>query len=212
MDIIDQLIGKLIYLPAIIVGLSFHEFAHAAVASKLGDPTAKSLGRVTINPLAHIDVLGFLALLLIGFGWGKPVPIDPRYFKHRRRDEILVSLSGVTMNLILAILFTGILKLLDQSANPFFATAPGGILIQMLVGCIWINLVLLIFNLIPIPPLDGFHVLAEVLNLRRTPLYYQIYEKGPFLLLLLIFFNLTDLILGPGVQFAYQILFNLFFS
>lgn len=212
MDIIDQLIGKLIYLPAIIVGLSFHEFSHAAVASKLGDPTAKSLGRVTINPLAHIDVLGFLALLLIGFGWGKPVPIDPRYFKHRRRDEILVSLSGVTMNLILAILFTGILKLLDQSANPFFATAPGGILIQMLVGCIWINLVLLIFNLIPIPPLDGFHVLAEVLNLRRTPLYYQIYEKGPFLLLLLIFFNLTDLILGPGVQFAYQILFNLFFS
>lgn len=212
MDIIDQLIGKLIYLPAIIVGLSFHEFSHAAVASKLGDPTAKNLGRVTINPLAHIDVLGFLALLLIGFGWGKPVPVDPRYFKHRRRDEILVSLSGVTMNLLLAILFTGILKLIDQSANPFFATAPGGILIQMLVGCIWINLVLLIFNLIPIPPLDGFNVLAEVLNLRTKPYYYQIYEKGPFLLLLLIFFNVTDLILGPGVQFVYQIIFNLFFS
>ena len=90
-------------LPGIIIGLAFHEFAHAAVAFKLGDPTPKMQGRVTINPLAHIDPVGLAALLFAGFGWGVPVQINPSNFKKRRRDELLVSLAGVTMNLVIAI-------------------------------------------------------------------------------------------------------------
>ena len=103
---ISTIITKLLTLPGIILGLSFHEFAHAWMSNKLGDPTPKRQGRLTINPLAHIDWIGFLCLLLVGFGWGKPVEIDPRYYKHRRRDEFLVAIAGVTMNLILAIVFS----------------------------------------------------------------------------------------------------------
>ena len=102
----DLILTKILMLPGIIIGLSFHEFAHAWVSDKLGDPTPRRQGRVTINPLAHIDWIGFLALLLVGFGWGKPVQIDPGYYKNRRRDEFLVSIAGVTMNLILAVFFS----------------------------------------------------------------------------------------------------------
>lgn len=211
MDIMDSIIAKLIYLPAILIGLSFHEFAHAAVANYLGDPTAKRLGRVTINPLAHVDVLGFLALLIIGFGWGKPVPVNPAYFKHRKRDEILVSISGVTVNLILAFLFTGIVKILSVYSGSVFASNAGQILLSMLIACIWINLVLMVLNLIPIPPLDGFNVVAELLHLKERGVFYQIYEKGPILLLLLIFFNVIDLILSPAVQFLYNGITGIFF-
>ena len=101
-----MILTKLLMLPGIIIGLSFHEFAHAWMSDKLGDPTPRRQGRVTINPMAHIDPIGFLALLLVGFGWGKPVQIDPGYYKHRRRDEFLVGIAGVTMNLLLAIAFS----------------------------------------------------------------------------------------------------------
>ena len=102
-DPMNWLMGELMMLPGIIIGLAFHEFAHAAVAFKLGDPTPKMQGRVTINPLAHIDPVGLAALLFAGFGWGVPVQINPSNFKKRRRDELLVSLAGVTMNLVIAI-------------------------------------------------------------------------------------------------------------
>ena len=84
---INTIITKVLMLPGIIIGLSFHEFAHAWVSDRLGDPTPRRQGRVTLNPLAHIDWMGFICLVLVGFGWGKPVSIDPRYYKHRRRDE-----------------------------------------------------------------------------------------------------------------------------
>ena len=108
-DFMDMLIS----IPGIIIGLSFHEFAHGAVSYALGDPTPKLQGRLTINPMAHMDPFGFLALMFAGFGWGVPVQIDPRYYKHRRRDEMLVALAGVTMNLLLAVLFSFILRLLS---------------------------------------------------------------------------------------------------
>ena len=101
-----MILTKLLMLPGIIIGLSFHEFAHAWMSDKLGDPTPRRQGRVTINPMAHIDPIGFLALLLVGFGWGKPVQIDPGYYKHRRRDEFLVGIAGVTMNLLIAVIFS----------------------------------------------------------------------------------------------------------
>ena len=108
----EWLMNKLMFLPAIIIGLSLHEYAHAKVAYKLGDPTPKMQGRVSINPLAHIDWVGFASLIFVGFGWGRPVEINPANFKNRRRDELLVSLAGVVMNLIIAVIFAFVAKIL----------------------------------------------------------------------------------------------------
>ena len=128
-SIISYILGRLIILPGIIIGLSFHEFAHAKASSVLGDPTPRLQGRVSLNPVSHIDPVGFLLLLLIGFGWGRPVQIDPRYYKHRRRDELIVSLAGVTMNLLIAVLTAGIMRLAYEAGAPFlFGTSAGGIL------------------------------------------------------------------------------------
>ena len=97
---------KILTLPGIILGLSLHEFAHAWMSDRLGDPTPKRQGRLTINPLAHIDWIGFIALLFVGFGWGKPVMIDPGYYKNRRLGEFLTGIAGVTMNLIIAVILS----------------------------------------------------------------------------------------------------------
>ena len=101
-----DILTKVLMLPGIVIGLSFHEFAHAWMSDKLGDPTPRRQGRLTLNPIAHIDWIGFLMLLIAGFGWGQPVQIDPSYYKNRRRDEFLVGIAGVTMNLILAVIFS----------------------------------------------------------------------------------------------------------
>ena len=103
--ILSYIIDALYSLPGILVGLSFHEWGHAYAAYKRGDPTARNLGRMTVNPLAHIDPLGFLSLLILGFGWAKPVPVSTRNFKSPRKDELIVSLAGITVNLILAEIF-----------------------------------------------------------------------------------------------------------
>ena len=108
--IANWFVAELLMIPGIVIGLSFHEFAHAFASDKLGDPLPKLQGRVTINPMAHIDWTGFLALIFVGFGWGKPVEINSRNYKRPRRDEFIVAFAGVLMNLVLAIVFTLILK------------------------------------------------------------------------------------------------------
>jgi Zn-dependent protease len=203
---------KLIFLPGIIIGLTFHEFAHAKAANMLGDPTPKLQGRVTLNPLAHIDIVGFFALMIVGFGWGKPVQINGSYFKKFKRDEIIVSISGVMMNLLLAIAFAGILKIIDVTAGDFFTTSlVGNYLSQMVYGVIWINIILMVFNLMPIPPLDGFNVIAELTHLREKGIYRQVYDKGPIILIILIIFNITDKIIGPVANFFMDSVLNIFF-
>ena len=196
----------LLSLPGIIIGLSFHEFAHGAVSYALGDPTPKLQGRLTINPFAHMDPFGFLALMFAGFGWGVPVQIDPRYYKNRRRDEMLVSLAGVTMNLLLAIAFSLILRLLFAANPAWLAGEVGTILTEMLLQVVIINLVLMIFNLIPVPPLDGFGIATELFNLRKYDWYWKVYDHGFLILMLLIIFDVTDLILTPGVNGMLQLL------
>ena len=210
-DPISWLMDKLIILPAILIGLSFHEFAHAFAADRLGDKTPRIQGRVTINPIAHIDPFGMIALIFIGFGWGKPVVVDPRNFKNMRRDSLIVDLAGITVNLILAIAFAGILRLLFTYQYVFMSSSLGGIVIDMMMSIISINIVLMIFNLLPIPPLDGFGIVTEVFNLREKEWYYQIYDKGFLILLLLMIFNITDKILVPAVNFVYGIILNIFF-
>lgn len=154
------MLTQLLYrIPAILVALSFHEWAHAYAAYKLGDPTARNMGRMTINPFAHIDPLGFLTLLLFRFGWAKPVPISTRYFKNARRDELIVSLAGVAANLILAFLSMGVLYIF------IFTTGVNQAGMELFSNFFFLNISLCIFNLLPIPPLDGYHV-AQCLFLR----------------------------------------------
>ncbi len=210
-SLMDWLMSTLTLLPGIIIGLSFHEFAHAFVAYRCGDPTPKLQNRVTINPAAHIDPIGFIALLFIGFGWGKPVMINPNNFRKPRRDELLVALAGVTLNLILAFLFMVLLWLLYKYAIGFMLSDLGMILQDILISIIFINIVLMVFNLLPIPPLDGFNVITQIFNLRNTEFYYRVYDKGFLILMVLILFNITGRILTPAVSWVYSTLMGILF-
>jgi len=193
-------------LPGIILGLSFHEFAHAWVSDKLGDPTPRRQGRVTINPLAHIDWIGFLALLLVGFGWGKPVQIDPSYYKNKRRDEFLVSIAGVTMNLILAIIISIPAKLMIKTFTADASDLMYNVYL-ILFYAVTINLVLMIFNLIPCPPLDGWGIITQLFGLDKYDWWYKVYQYGTWILLALIVTNLTDRIITPLVTMMINLIF-----
>ena len=179
-------------LPAIIIGLTVHEWAHAYAAYRLGDPTARNMGRMTLNPIAHIDPIGFIMLLLVGFGWAKPVPINSRNFKHFKRDDIIVSLAGITMNILVAFVLSfiyvaGFLKW-GLGTNEAFTSIIGSI--------ISINLALAIFNLIPIYPLDGSHV-AESLLMHKIPrVFWFLRQYGQFILLALLLTNIVSTVLG----------------
>lgn len=213
----DWLMMELMMLPGIVIGLAFHEYAHAVVAYKLGDPTPKMQGRVTINPLAHIDPLGLAALIFAGFGWGVPVEINPSNFRKRRRDELLVSLAGVTMNLIVAVVFTLIAKVLYMVMGEGFlygliygyTDSLPGILGFMIMSVIYINLVLMIFNLIPCPPLDGFSIISEIFNIKHTEFYWTLYRYGDWILIALIIFGITGMIISPCVGFLMSLLLGI---
>lgn len=199
----ESIINKLLFLPGIIIGITFHEAAHGYVSHWLGDPTPKNQGRLSLNPLAHIDPMGFIALLLVGFGWGKPVMIDPRYYKKPKRDELLVSLAGVTTNLIIAILFAIIQILIIDTGFAYSLGASWNIINLIIQYIVFVNLVLMCFNLLPIPPLDGFSVLTQIFDLRRYDWYYRIYSNGFFILMLLVFIGALDGFLDKSVTFFY---------
>ncbi len=202
----DMILTKILMLPGIIMGLSFHEFAHAWMSDKLGDPTPRRQGRVTLNPMAHIDWIGFLTLLLVGFGWGKPVQIDPGYYKHRRRDEFLVAIAGVTMNLILAVVLSIPTKIMMKTMGAGTSSLVYDIY-MILFYAVTINLVLMIFNLIPCPPLDGWGIVTQIFKLDRYSWWYKVYRYGTWILLVLILTNVTDRILTPLVTLMINLLF-----
>lgn len=208
----DWLMDKLLILPAIILGLSVHEFGHAWTAYKLGDNTPYNQGRVTLNPAAHIDPIGFISLLFIGFGWGVPVQINPNHFKKPRRDELIVSCAGVVLNFVLAVVFALIIKLLITAAPGFmYMNDMGDIVFEVLLNCVFFNIVLMVFNLLPIPPLDGFNIVTELFKLRRYSWWYKVYSNGMFILLFCILLNITDIILTPAVLGVYGAIINIIF-
>ncbi len=187
--------------------ITIHEFSHAAAADYLGDPTARLSGRKTLNPLAHIDILGLLAMLLFGFGWAKPVPVDPSNLKNPRRDNLLISLAGpasqITLSIILAIIYHGL--------NFVFApTVALSLMTELITSFIQINLILALFNLLPFYPLDGFSVFLGLLPEKYAYQWVETKNYGLILLMILIllpnrFFSLATVI-GTPVNFIYNLL------
>ncbi|HHX92450.1 MAG TPA: site-2 protease family protein [Clostridiales bacterium] len=191
----------ILVLPAVIVALSFHEYAHAKVATLAGDPTPGHMGRVTIDPRAHIDPIGLLSLILIRFGWGRPVVVNPANFGNRRRDSILVGLAGVSANFVLAVVFGLIISIVERAVPGFYASSFGSLVGTMLIQVVIINIALMLFNLLPVPPLDGFGVLADVFNLHGTRLYETLYRNSLPILLVAIMLGLPSRLLsGPLIR------------
>ena len=193
---------QLVYvLPGVLIGLTVHEWAHAYSANRLGDPTAKNLGRMTLNPIAHIDPFGFLCLLLVGFGWAKPVPINSRNFRNYKRDEIIVSLSGIGMNLVTAFVFTFVFF-----AGVFFLNlGDNEAFLSIFTGIVIINLSLAVFNLLPIYPLDGSHVF-ECLFGRRMPRFVMfMHQYGQWILIALLITGVFGNILSVVVNAAWSL-------
>ena len=187
--------GILISLPVILLALSVHEFSHGYVAYKLGDPTARDEGRLTINPIAHIDPIGALAMILMGFGWARPVPVNPMYFKNRKQGMALVSLAGPLSNLIMAALTAVAYAFFIKYGGGLNPTGVHEIITLLFQLTISLNVGFAVFNLIPIPPLDGSKILASVLP---DKYYYNMlrYERYafPILMILLFFGVLTPLL------------------
>lgn len=202
-----DLYSTVLRLPGIVIGLTLHEFAHGYSAYLLGDSTAKDNGRLTIDPKAHIDIFGFIMLIFVGFGWAKPVPINPDNFRNRKLGTFIVSIAGVVTNLILAVLLT---LFLGFSLRFFYNET----LTNILFYAISINLVLAVFNLFPIPPLDGSKVLLTFLP-SSFEYYYYHYEKYSYaILLVLLYFGVIRKILFPIVDVLLDkvlLLLNLFF-
>ena len=201
----EWILDQLMILPGIIIGLTFHEAAHGYVSHWLGDPTPKLQGRLSFNPVRHIDPVGFLALFFCGFGWGQPVEINPMYYKHRRRDEFLVSIAGVVTNLIIAVLMSFAIKGFVSLVS-WQIYGVNEIIFYVLYYTMTVNIVLMVFNLIPIPPLDGFGLVTEIFDLRKYDWYWTIYNNGPMILMLAILFGITDKILTPAVGFFVNLL------
>ena len=167
--------------PGFIFGLTFHEFSHAAVASRLGDPTARNMGRLTLNPLAHLDVIGSLMLVFVGFGWAKPVPVDANYLRSPRRDMALIAMAGPVANIILAIACSIALHGL-LIGSLLGGSSAAEIIVTLFVQAIQINIILAVFNIIPVPPLDGSRILAGIVPENWNHGYEQFERVGPFFL------------------------------
>lgn len=168
-----------VLLPAIVIGLTFHEYAHAWAADKLGDPTARHMGRLTLNPVSHVDPIGMIMLFFAGFGWAKPVPVTPyKLTGNMRRSMMLVSVAGPATNIIIAIVASMLFGLMAT-----FGSQP---LIDIMHRMIQINVILAVFNMLPIPPLDGSKILSALLPGQQTWLIYM-EQYGVIILLLLVF-------------------------
>ena len=200
----------LIALPAILIALTLHEYAHGQAADWLGDDTPYLQGRLTINPLPHIDWIGFFMLMFFSFGWAKPVQVNPYNFKNIRvkKGMMLVSLAGPLMNILLACIGMIALRLLnfDPQVGQYSGNMPE--LIQMLLPLVQINIILAVFNLIPVPPLDGSKILAGLLPDAGAQFIYSMEQYGPIILLLLIFTNLAEKIIWPLYNLVYAIIYG----
>ena len=196
-----------ILLPGLVIALSFHEYAHAWVADYLGDDTPYYQGRLTVNPLAHIDWVGFFMLLFMHFGWAKPVNVNPLGFRKVGPKEgmMLVSLAGPCMNFILAIAAALLMKLVLLSSGP----GQGEMWLMLIKPVMEFNVILGLFNLIPVPPLDGSKILAGIMPDKYAAYLYGMENYGTILLLVLILSGAIGRILLPLVNMVNGLLYTL---
>ncbi len=204
----------LAYIFAIVISFGLHEFAHAFCAYKLGDPTPKAMGRLTINPLKHLDPFGLFAFLFIGFGWAKPVEVNPLNFKKYKRDMFLVSIAGVLTNLILAFVFSGIFFFFFNNVATY---TPAGELYYsnsllyfvhyFLELSVSLNIALLVFNLIPVYPLDGFNAIRALTRPNNGFVNFM-FKYGSLIMLLIIITPIFDIVYGVVTNNILKVFFN----
>lgn len=209
-------IDRLPYLiVALLIGFTIHEYSHALIAYKMGDPTAKREGRLTLNPAAHLDVFGTLMIFVAGFGWAKPVPVNYFYLRDKRFSRTFISIAGPLSNLLVSIIFTGVYVAIQKYGiisdfTPYVH--------ELFIYVINLNIILFLFNLIPIPPLDGYRVIEDLApdHIRSKMVMYEQY--GVFVFLILLITPLGDFIfdpifgLRPGIYYSLIDTFSLLFN
>ncbi len=214
-ELFNNPLGFLFWLIALVIAITIHEFYHAYTADRLGDPTPGLQGRLTLNPLAHLDPLGTIMMLVARFGWGKPVQFDPFNLRHPRRDAAIISLAGPASNLILATVCAVLLYLLQQaqfiSLSNIFLSTGLMFLTALLQPIIILNVILAIFNLVPIHPLDGFKIVGGILPEEYARQWYELEQYGMLFLIILIFpifgrVSPISQVISPIINFLLSIL------
>ena len=208
MELVLNLCARLFVLFCV---LPVHEFAHAFVATKLGDQTARLSGRLTVNPLAHLDLFGTLMILLVGFGYAKPVPVNPRNFKNRKGGMALTAAAGPLSNLLMAVVYLFVYVLIFAKVGPESGTIPYYLMMFCNIVA-QINVSLAVFNLLPIPPLDGYHVVNDILLKGRLQLDYQTFRIAQIVLLVLCFSGALSGILSTVNNWLMNSAFRFFLS
>ena len=212
----EALLALILSIPGVIIAMTFHEFAHAWVADRLGDDTPRRQGRLTLNPFKHMEPIGMLMLLFAGFGWGRPVEINPNNFNRTitiRKGNALVALAGPVMNLILALIFSIIYALiLAFGGVDFINSQVGGIITDIIMYTIFMNVGLGVFNLIPLPPLDGSKVLVAILPTNARS-WFESHERILYLVFIIIWITpIASLIISPVIRLINNGLLNLIAS
>ncbi|GLC31476.1 metalloprotease [Clostridium omnivorum] len=199
----EAILAKILLIPGILIGFTFHEYAHAIMADKLGDKTPRFQGRLTLNPFVHIDPIGFIMIILIGFGWAKPVETNPSAFKKYYKDDLKVSIAGPIANLIVAFvaaIFTAVFFKYQNTSNLL------GIVFSIFLAALNVNCMLFVINLIPIPGFDGFHILRDLF----PKFFYKISDslyRYQFIIMILFIIVLGDYLVGyPTRYLMYSLL------
>lgn len=203
----NALLNLVLTLPAVLIAITFHEYAHAFAADRLGDDTPRRQGRLSLNPLSHLDPIGSIMLVFAGFGWGKPVEIEPRNFKRTismSAGEAIVSIAGPVMNFILAIVFSIILFVIVKFAPAFTITQLGFIIVNLIQITIIINVGLGVFNLIPLPPLDGSKVLNHFLPYSAKEWFARYSQVFYIVFIVLWISGIAGSIISPIINIVYQ--------
>lgn len=209
----NNIVYYILLLPIGLLSISFHEYMHGKVSNMLGDPTPAIMGRLTLNPLAHLDPVGALALILFRIGWARPVPVNPRYYENPRKGLMYVALAGPASNFFLALVFAALLRLslMTNFFGIYYLTGGNSTIIYLISNMLYmgvsLNITLALFNLLPLPPLDGSKILMGILPARFSRYFYKL--EGPLgliIILVLFTFDIIGKIIYPLASFFLNIL------